>query len=154
MSTSQGPDWQIVRQRAELFPEAAFQFVREGLAHTVTSLNGDDAVLPAGGKADALRRAGGAGGAGKERTKHISGQQLCMGLRDLALSRYGQLAGTVLRHWNIRATGDFGTIVYALIDRGEMRASDDDTLEDFQGAFDFDEVFCGAGAKVKAQSEK
>jgi len=57
------------------------------------------------------------------------------------VQRYGLLAGTVLARWGVKRTDDFGTIVYAMIDRGELRASDRDSFEDFKGVFDFAETF-------------
>jgi len=116
-------DWPAIRSRAALFPEEAFDFVREGLRHAVKTLhgeNGDDAT---------------------DEKRHVSGQQLCLGLKDFAVQRYGLLAGTVLARWGVKRTDDFGTIVYAMIDRGELRASDRDSFEDFKGVFDFAETF-------------
>jgi uncharacterized repeat protein (TIGR04138 family) len=111
-------------RRETQFSHEAFQFVREGLAHTVKTIHGD-----------------GAGGGGD---RHVSGPQLCMGLRDYAINAYGMLALTVLSRWGIRSTGDFGRIVFAMIDAGLMRKSDEDTLEDFQNVFDFEEAFSAA----------
>ena len=68
-------------------------------------------------------------------------QQLCLGLKDHAVRQYGLLARTVLERWGIRATGDFGKIVFAMIDAGLMKKTDDDSLEDFCGVYDFDEAF-------------
>lgn len=125
MPTPGHPNWPAIRTRAELFPEPAFDFVREGLAHTSKSVFGDDpgAAQPS------------------EDSRHVSGQQLCIGLRDLALKKYGLLAPTVLRRWGIRRTDDFGVIVYAMIDRQEMRCSDEDRFDDFVGVFEFEEAF-------------
>lgn len=121
-------------QAIALFPEEAFQFVREGLQHTVKALHGE---VPGPARhveepdaADPL-----------DETRHVSGQQLCLGLRDMAVERYGLLASTVLNHWGIKGTGDFGTIVYRLIERGELRASDNDTMADFQNVYTFDQAF-------------
>ncbi len=73
--------------------------------------------------------------------RHITGQQLCLGLRDFALRQYGLLARTVLTRWGIHRTEDFGTIVYALIDAGQLRRSREDAIEDFANVYDFDEAF-------------
>lgn len=124
-------DWPAIRSRAAMFPEEAFDFVREGLRHTVQNIHGEE---PAAG-------GGGVAASAINDRRHVSGQQLCLGLRDLAIKRYGLLAGTVLSRWGVRRTDDFGTIVYALIDRSELRASDRDNLEDFKGVYDFAEAF-------------
>jgi uncharacterized repeat protein (TIGR04138 family) len=114
------PEWQQLRPKAGRYPPAAFAFVRDGLAHTVKLVHGDD---PA--DADHL---------------HVSGQQLCLGLRDFAIKQYGLLAKTLLSRWNIKSTEDFGHIVYAMVDAGLMRKNDDDSLDDFRGVFDFDDL--------------
>lgn len=113
-------------EQAERFPEQAFQFVRDGLQHTVQITHGQQEAEP--------------------RTRHVSGQQLCLGLRDLAVTRWGLLAGTVLRRWGIRSTEDFGVIVYALIERGEMRNSEEDSFDDFKAVYEFDEAFASPAA--------
>jgi len=75
-----------------------------------------------------------------QRTRHVSGQQLCHALRQLALAQYGLMAKLVLADWGIRSTGDFGEIVYNLIKIGEMSKSDDDQRQDFDDVYDFDEA--------------
>ncbi|MHC4701228.1 MAG: Minf_1886 family protein, partial [Planctomycetota bacterium] len=47
--------------------------------------------------------------------KHVSGQTLCTGLRELALEKWGRLAMLVLSNWGIKGTKDFGEIVYLMI---------------------------------------
>lgn len=119
-------DWQAIRERAELFPEEAYQFVREGLAYTAKLFYGEPVRTCA--KANESRR-------------HVSGQQLCVGLKKLATERYGLLARAVLAKWGIRATEDFGMIVYALIDRNELRQGEQDSFDDFKNVYDFDTAF-------------
>lgn len=72
---------------------------------------------------------------------HLSGQQLCEGARQLALSKYGLLARHVLRTWGICSTSDIGEIVYNLIRIGMFKKSKNDRREDFDDVFDFDEAF-------------
>jgi uncharacterized repeat protein (TIGR04138 family) len=74
------------------------------------------------------------------RTRHITGQQLCDALRQLALAQFGLMAKLVLADWGIRSTSDFGEIVYNLIKIGEMSKSEDDRREDFDDVYDFDEA--------------
>src|SRR6185295_3143484 len=91
---------------------------------------------------EALHGSGASGRIGNpEECRHITGPQLCLGLRDFAIRRYGPLAQIVLSRWGVRRTDDFGLLVYALIDRKELRASERDSLEDFKGVFDFTEAF-------------
>lgn len=73
--------------------------------------------------------------------RHLTGQELAAGCRDLALARYGVLARTVLEHWGIRATADLGEVVFTLVDLGLLMSQPNDSKEDFVGAFDFHEAF-------------
>lgn len=73
--------------------------------------------------------------------RHVSGQQLCMGLRDFALRQYGLLAGNVLRSWGLRETSDFGNIVFGMIEVGLFRKTDEDSREDFERVYLFDDAF-------------
>jgi uncharacterized repeat protein (TIGR04138 family) len=79
--------------------------------------------------------------AGDEADAHISGVELVEGIREFAREQFGLMARTVLHHWGIRNTEDFGRIVFELVDRGEMRKTDRDTLHDFYDVYDFDEAF-------------
>ncbi|MBL8763101.1 MAG: hypothetical protein JNM07_02390 [Phycisphaerae bacterium] len=135
MSVPEQLDWDVVRNRAAQIPEAAFQFVREGLGHTVKSIQAQGADTMA-----------------TDTPRHVTGQQLCFGLRDLAIERYGKLAGTVFRRWGVRRTDDFGVMVYALIDRGEMKRSDGDSIDDFHAVYDFEESFAGPDSLEPAHS--
>lgn len=121
-------DWDQIKSFAGVFPPAAFLFVLEGLGHTVRMIHGEQVAVSADSEE-------------QNESHHVTGQQLCMGLRDYALRRYGRLAGSVLRRWNIRETDDFGRIVFALIDAQKLRKRPEDTLDDFRGVFDFDEAF-------------
>lgn len=120
-------DLKSILFKAGGYAPEAYRFISDGLAHTVASVHGEDAVRQAESADDD--------------SLHVSGQQLCLGLRDYALQRYGLLARTVLRKWNIHNTEDFGRIVFALVDSGLMRKTDEDELEDFQGVYEFDEEF-------------
>lgn len=116
-------DWRRILRAAGPYPIEAFNFVREGLSYTARQVHGDPESVP-------------------EMDRHVTGQQLCLGLRDYAIEHYGMLAPVVLEHWNIRRTDDFGRIVFSMIDVGWMSRSDEDTMESFRAVFDFDEAFC------------
>lgn len=111
------------------FPIDAFAFVQEGLRHTVETLqrNNDEFESP---------------------NRHVSGRELCLGLRDFAIGQYGLLARTVLEQWGIQKTDDFGEIVFAMVEAGLMRASEDDSTDDFRGVYHFDEAFDGDSVNV------
>jgi uncharacterized repeat protein (TIGR04138 family) len=73
--------------------------------------------------------------------RHISGRELAVGVRELALQRYGPMARTVLEHWGIHATEDLGCVVFALVEQGVLVKQDEDRPEDFADVFDFEEAF-------------
>ena len=73
--------------------------------------------------------------------RHITGRELALACRDLALERYGVVARLVLDFWGIRQTEDIGDIVFALVDLGLLISQAHDTRDDFVGVFDFDQAF-------------
>lgn len=115
-------DWKSVMESTGPYPPDAYHFVREGLNWTSKQVYADPEGL-------------------SDIDRHLSGQQLCMGLRDFAIDRFGFLAPTVLQSWSIGRTDDFGRIVYALIDLGVMSRTPDDSVEDFRAVYDFSEAF-------------
>ena len=62
-------------------------------------------------------------------------------MKDFALHQWGLLARTVLRRWNVTCTLDFGRIVFAMVDAGHMQKTQDDSVDDFKGVFDFRHAF-------------
>lgn len=73
--------------------------------------------------------------------RHISGAELAWACRDFALEQFGLLAPTVLSHWRVRTTDDFGAIVFALIDAGLLARQESDRIEDFHRVYDFGTAF-------------
>lgn len=71
---------------------------------------------------------------------HISGVELLEGIRDFAHEQFGLMAKSVFHCWGIHTTEDFGRMVFELIERGEMRKTENDQLSDFVQVFDFDEA--------------
>jgi uncharacterized repeat protein (TIGR04138 family) len=116
-----------------LYPPDAFEFVQQGLGFTVQHTHGD--AEPVAGPAAQVSR-------------HVSGQQLCEGLRQFALAQWGLLARAVLRRWNVTSTLDFGRIVFALIDAGQLQKTDDDRIDDFRAVYDFRTAF-DAGYRIE-----
>jgi len=115
--------FQQVEQLAEedgRYGREAFLFTFAALDHTVRALN--RAQEPESGR-------------------HVSGPELAWGIADYAREQYGPMARTVLAHWGLNNTLDFGHIVFALIDAGLMRKTENDNLEDFAAVYDLDEIF-------------
>ncbi len=145
------------------YPAEAFLFIREGLGHAAERVHGPETdahrllhqylteneldwsdlvaqyhtgVLPEP-VVGAIDESGGC----DKLNRHISGRDLCWGLRDFAVKRWGMLARTVLESWNIKSTADFGRIVFGFIDMDMMRKQPDDSIEDFEDIYDFREAF-------------
>lgn len=76
-----------------------------------------------------------------EEAAHISGPELLNGIRELAINEFGLMTIPVFRHWGVKATDDFGRIVFDFIERGAMRKTDRDQLADFFGVYEFAQVF-------------
>ncbi|MCK4602118.1 MAG: hypothetical protein KAU28_06610 [Phycisphaerae bacterium] len=103
------------------YPPAAYAFLNEGLGMAVKETYGNEPA-PSG-------------------QRHVTGRQMCMALRKRAIEKWGMLARTVLKRWNIRATIDFGNMVYLLINQGFMRKTEEDSIEDFRDVYSFSETF-------------
>lgn len=147
-------------------PEA-YEFLREGLDYTVRREHGDRAsavrkilswldaqqstvndlpTLLSRGKlpsflVEFIEEVGSVEEAAEQMNLHVGGEELCYGLRDLALSRWGLMAPAVLAHWGIRSTRDFGRMVFALVEQGLLAKQPDDDIRDFDDVFDFEDVF-------------
>ena len=83
-------------------------------------------------------------GRDKEETqekRHVSGQELARGIAAFAREQYGPMARSVLEHWGITKTDDFGGMVFALVKAGLMSKTEEDRIEDFSGVYDFDNEF-------------
>jgi uncharacterized repeat protein (TIGR04138 family) len=103
----------ILTQDSRYAKEAYF-FVRDALDHTVRKL---------------------------EAPRHISGQELLAGIREYAISEYGPVAKRVLFEWGITECVDFGHIVFNLVNEGLLGRTEGDSIDDFDGGYDFAEAF-------------
>jgi uncharacterized repeat protein (TIGR04138 family) len=75
------------------------------------------------------------------REGHLTARELLDGIRELGLNQYGPMVKTVFSRWGVKTTGDFGEIVFNMVENGLMGKTDNDSREDFQGVYDFDEAF-------------
>jgi uncharacterized repeat protein (TIGR04138 family) len=73
--------------------------------------------------------------------KHVTGQQLLLGIQQCALEQFGPMTITVLEEWGIRACQDFGNIVFNMVEFELLRKTDTDSRKDFEGGYDFEEAF-------------
>ena len=92
----------------------AYFFIRDALDHTVRQL---------------------------ETPRHISGQELLGGIRKYALGEYGPVTKRVLCEWGITECIDFGHLVFNLVNAGLLGKTDEDSIADFSGGYDFAEAF-------------
>lgn len=128
---SQTKSLQQLAKDSGQYPAEAYEFIQRGLSYTVQKLHGTDPDPRA--------------------CRHVSGQQLCDGLREYALTQWGLLARTVLRQWDIHSTLDFGRIVFSLIEAGQMQKTHEDCLDDFRNVYDFKSAF-EAGYRIQMAS--
>ncbi len=76
-----------------------------------------------------------------KRQKHVTGKELLEGIRELAIQQFGPMAQTVFAHWGIAKTRDFGNIVFLMVENKVLSKTEQDSLEDFQDVYDFEEAF-------------
>ena len=77
------------------------------------------------------------------RNGHLSGKELLEGIRRFGLEQYGPMTKTVLEHWGIKTTEDFGEIVFNMVENGLLSKTENDCRADFKGVYDFKEAFDG-----------
>ena len=104
------------------FDKKAYDFVRQGLDHTVKELRKKETSKT-------------------ERSRHVSGPELLHGIRGFALDQYGPLAKTVLNAWGVKRCRDFGDIVFNLIEYDVFAKTEKDRPEDFADIYSFEDAF-------------
>ncbi len=123
--------------RETRYPIGAFLFVQRGLDYTVREIHGelhdDGTMQQALDATQAMDLA--------DSPRHVSGRELCKGLRRFAIKEYGLMARMVLRRWGILHSEDFGHIVFHMVDAGIMHKTDEDQLDDFADVYRFEDAF-------------
>ena len=76
-----------------------------------------------------------------KRPKHVKGEEMLKGLRELLLEKFGPMTMTVLEHWGVKSTEDFGNIVFNLVENRVLSKTQDDSIEEFRDGYDFGEAF-------------
>ncbi len=154
--------YEVIREIGK-YPPDAFQFVQEGLSEVVMEIHGEmteeqqdihkfisendlnletlELLQLKGQLPEEIEELLLAAGGTESLDRHISGQHLCWGLRNYALKRFGALASTVLQHWQIRRTRDFGEIVFALVEIGLLITQPSDREDDFGDVYQFAQAF-------------
>jgi uncharacterized repeat protein (TIGR04138 family) len=75
------------------------------------------------------------------KVRHVTGKELLEGVREYATEHFGFLARAVLAEWGVHSTGDFGEIVFNLVDAGLLSRTENDTKADFVDVYAFEEAF-------------
>jgi len=73
--------------------------------------------------------------------RHVTGQELSKALLMLAHRQFGPMAKSVLNHWGIKTTDDFGCVVYNMIRVKILDKRPADSLDDFNDIIDLDALF-------------
>jgi len=74
---------------------------------------------------------------------HLSGKELLHGIRDFACEQFGPMTKTVLEHWGITKTDDFGNIVFNMVEKKVLSKTEEDRISDFKDVYDFEKAFGG-----------
>jgi uncharacterized repeat protein (TIGR04138 family) len=77
-----------------------------------------------------------------ERERHVTGEELLVGIKELALKKFGPFALTIFHCWGIRSTEDMGSIVFNLVDSGILGKEEKDSIDSFLDGFDLEDTFC------------
>lgn len=111
---------QTVRRRDRRFSRHAYYFVLDALDYTIQHLGREQMC-------------------GEER--HVGGRELLAGIKEYAADQFGPMAALVFERWGVRNAGDFGEIVFNLIDAELLSRRASDSRLDFVDGSDFREAF-------------
>ncbi len=68
--------------------------------------------------------------------RHVTGQELLLGITRFAKEKFGDMAYFVFEEWGVKQGRDFGHIVFQLVEVGEIKKTADDSIDDFDINFD------------------
>ena len=111
---------QLICREDSRYDPSAYVFMRQALDFTLTGIREREKTT---------------------KHRHVTGQELCEGIRDYTLEKYGPMASTLLSTWGIRQTEDFGQIVFNLVEYGIFGKTETDRIEDFDAVYDFGKTF-------------
>lgn len=114
MAESFGTIIDSIKVRDPRYKEDAYSFVMEALSYTQKK---------------------------NKSTKHVSGEEILNGMKELLIKKFGPMTLTVLEYWGINSTEDFGNIVFNLVENNVLSKTENDNIEVFRNAYDFEEVF-------------
>ena len=108
-----------IRAKDPRYARDAYLFVKEALDHTQKTIIREN----------------------KGGIRHVTGQELLAGIRELGLTQFGPMAMTVFEEWGVRACEDFGEIVCNMVEGELLAKTENDSRADFAGGYDFVEAF-------------
>jgi uncharacterized repeat protein (TIGR04138 family) len=73
--------------------------------------------------------------------QHVTGRELLDGIRQYALQQFGPMTITVFEEWGVRASKDFGDIVFNMVEGGLLAKTETDSREDFKDGYNFTDAF-------------
>ena len=98
----------FIQQKDPRYSRDAYFFVREALDHTQEIVTKE----------------------GRGRARHVTGQELLNGIRDLALTKFGPMAPVVFQEWGVNACEDFGELVFNMVECGGSPALAPEDIRD------------------------
>ena len=107
---------EVLAKDARYSPQA-YAFLCDALPHTVEMLGRDESD-----------------------DRHVTGQELLQGCRDLALLEFGPMALFALNDWGVRCSADVGNMVYNFINIGYYGKNEGDSIEDFSDGVSLEEA--------------
>jgi len=99
----------------------AYEFINDAVIYTVTKL-------------DKLKE--------ENEKRHITGQELLKGIREFALKQFGPMTYTVFNEWGVNDGLAVGNIVFNMVEYKILSSCEQDSIKDFENAFDFTTAFC------------
>ena len=88
-----------------------------------------------------------------DKPRHITGRELLQFIRGEGEDQFGPMAATVFEHWGVKNSLDFGHIVFKMVGEGILSKTETDTLEDFNDAAFFQNLFDHAAGYRLADDE-
>ena len=73
--------------------------------------------------------------------RHVTGEEMLVGLRELLMNKFGPLTMAVLEFWGIKNTEDFGHVIFNLVENNILTKTEEDDIGIFRNAYNFEQVF-------------
>jgi uncharacterized repeat protein (TIGR04138 family) len=74
----------------------------------------------------------------RNQSGHVHASRLCQSILDEAAQKFGLNANIKLREFGLSSSEEVGVLVWRLVETGGVRASEEDSIEDFCGLYSLD----------------